>query len=266
MGKDDFSVLENMTYSGRGIITGMTPEGNSFMGYSLTGRSPPSQARRLVYDEKSGVIRTEVTDKEQLEKGSPALLLYPAIVREKDSLIASNGAQTKLIFTRIQMDSNTTRDTLDSAFYSPCFEYDKKDQKWIDITTYEPDAPNSTPRISALLRERLAGSKDAAAMHIVRSNGGVRESHTFPVTLLEGQGRVITTYSGGNENPLLPFEGRPLEVGVGSNTPENIVDSIYAAIQGGANPGDNYCVSAAVMMLKDGRTQVAIRNRSEIGS
>lgn len=261
-GKDDFSALGNMIYSGRGIIVGRTPKGDSFVGYSLTGRSPSSQARRLIHDEESGVVRTDVTDKEQLEQGSPALLIYPAIVCKGNRLIASNGAQTEVIFSKTKMGPETSKDILDSAFqnYVPHFRYDKKDQKWIDITTYEPDAPNNTPRISALL------TPFGAAMHIVKFECGERKSDTFPIELSKGQASLITTYSGENENPLLPFKGNPLEVSVGSNTPDEIVDSIYSAIHGGANLGDNYAVSAAVMMLKGGKPQVAIRNRFEASS
>lgn len=257
VGKDDFGALKGMIYSGRGIIVGMTPEGNSFVGYSLTGRSSSSQARMLLHDEKSNVIRTHVTDKEQLEKGSPALLLYPAIAYLPDNtIVASNGAQTKSICTAFMNGKRFSEEVLESAFSSPLFEYDKKDQRWIDISTYEPDAPNNTPRISAILR-----SPDEAAMHIVREFLREPDHNIHSIELKRGKGHLITTYFGENENPLKPFIGSPLEISVGSNNSEDIVNSIYSAIQGGANPEDNYAVSAAVMMLKGGRPHVAIRNR-----
>ena len=63
---DDFLKLKEMKYSGRGITIGMTLEGNPFIGYTLTGRSPSSQARKLVYDESLSTIRTDVTDPEQV--------------------------------------------------------------------------------------------------------------------------------------------------------------------------------------------------------
>src|SRR3989344_6319391 len=102
--KDDFSSLEKMLYPGRGIIVGLTPSENPFIGYFLTGRSKSSQARKLVYSEsvypeKTGIVRTEATDKEQLEKGNPSLLLYPALVSVRDIIIASNGIQTELIYS-----------------------------------------------------------------------------------------------------------------------------------------------------------------------
>ena len=284
--KDDLSALANMVYSGRGIIVGQTPAGNNFIGYSLTGRSPSSQARELVVGEHSKTIRTSVTDPEQLEKGSPALLLYPALAAPtNDALIASNGAQTKLVFSAIMgpgLESGhqllSAEISLETAFEHPHWEYDKKADAWIDITAYEPDNPNFTPRISACIQG------PSAAMHIVRrSKDGKREPEIHKVELEPGKGKLITTYSGGNEKPLAPFTGKPLDVVIESNTAEGIAESIYAAIQGGQNPEDNYRVAAAVMLeyrdkpadwaavlhgdktLEEAMIKTAIINRSERG-
>ena len=92
---DDFSALKEMTYSGRAITIGMTLDENPFVGYTLTGRHPSSQARRLVYENDS--IRIDVTDTEQLEKGNPSLLVYPAMVHVGNRIVASNGVHTNLI-------------------------------------------------------------------------------------------------------------------------------------------------------------------------
>ncbi len=270
--KDDFSALENMVYSGRGIIVGMTPNGNPFVGYSLTGRSSSSQARKLVEGDKkgkikTGTIRTDVTDKEQLEKGSPALLLYPAIVpvlAENNSIIASNGAQTKLIYSELmrhdgadQKPSSVIRHAFDRSF----FEYDQHEDRWIDITTYEPDAPNNTPRISSCVINNIV------AMNIVKK-GDLGQSEIEYINLLKpGKGKLITTYKGGNEEPLLPFEGEPLDVRIESEFPEEIVENIYEAIKGGQDPGDNYRVAAAVVLCNR-RTELFESkriNRSERG-
>jgi len=95
---DDFSALRNMKYSGRGIMIGLTLDEKPFIGYSLTGRSPPSQARKLEYDPNQKIISTQVTDKEQLAKGNAALLIYQAVAFVGNGLmIASNGRQTRLL-------------------------------------------------------------------------------------------------------------------------------------------------------------------------
>ena len=267
---DDFSALEKMIYSGRGISVGMTLKGDEFVGYSLTGRSQSSQARKLVQGEKTKTIRTNITDRKQLEEGSPALLLYPAIVLYENAIIASNGAQTKLIYSALKREQpDPVLDSpalspfgiLNEAFKDPFWEYDEKDDKLIDITTYEPDAPNNTPRISACV------SNGRAAIGIVICRNGKAERTIWDIELEPGKGKLITTYKGGNEKPLLPFTGEPLDVIIISATSAAIAESIYNAIYGGARPGENYRVSAAVMLRKpSGNIYSTIINRSERGN
>lgn len=266
---DGLSALEDMIYSGRGIIVGMTPEWSPFMAYSLTGRSPPSQARELLEGENTRTIRTSVTNKEELEKGSPALLLYPVIAHLDGVMLASNGAQTKLLYSAAMKNRNelgiqgsvVLQAIMKDAFKEPFWEYDQKDDRWIDITTYEPDAPNSTPRISACMNET------SAFMHIIKcGENGKKEETLHKIASLEpGKGTLITTYKGGNEKPLAPFTGLPLDIAINSNTAEGIVESVYSAIYGGANPEDNYRVAAAVMMLNKETKDISTKiiNRSQ---
>lgn len=248
---DDFSSLRDMKYSGRGITLGMTPEGSYFIGYSLTGRSPSSQARKLVYDEKSMVVRTEVTDKEQLAKGNPALLIYPAVAFAGGLIVASNGAQTRLLMNSARKVKQP-RHVIVDAFSNPVIE------GGIDITSYEPDAPNYTPRISCCV------DISEGEIHIVKrdENG---ESHPLwgRFSLRQGRARLITTYKGGNENPLLPFEGNAHPVSIDSNSAGEICRSIYDSI--GPKDGTNYRVAAAVMMVKKSGLETVVMNRAELG-
>jgi len=260
---DDFSALDDMIYSGRGIVVGMTPSGNEFVGYSLTGRSTSSQARKLVQEEKTGVIKTAVTDSGQLEKGIPALLLYPAIILVEDIIIVGNGAQTRPICSALKSHRQSPlEDVLCDVFSKPYSEYDKNGKRWINITTYEPDTPHNTPRISACIHNRKG------VMHIVRCKNGQEEQEVHSFDLEPCKGNLITTYKGGNENPLLPFSGPPLGVIINSETARDIAESVYAAIFGGKKPSDNYRVAAAIM-LRNSKTkelETAIINRSERGS
>ena len=253
---DDFLALRKMKYSGRGITIGITPNGNPFVGYSLTGRSPPSQARKLVYDKESLIVRTQVTDEEQLKKGNPSLLIYSAIMVVGDKVIASNGAQTNLIASCVGPLSGGTEDILSKAFEKPYIE------NGIDLTSYEPDYPNFTNRISACVNEK------ECAFSILRKFGEqtIKYLHHYPFKtyrLEPGGGRIVTTYEGGNENPLLPFIAYPLEVRITSETPRDICESLYEAI--GPKNGDNFRVSAAVMLKNKGDYNVYIINRFDRG-
>jgi IMP cyclohydrolase len=267
---NDFSALEKMIYSGRGITVGMTPEGSTVVGYTLTGRSRSSQARELVYKNKTNTIITNPTDMEVLKGGNAALLLYPAVVGVDCALIASNGIQTNLIYSALMRDRNfvlagkMTAEGIMQYATGDDWMYNQADDSWINTGSYEPDAPNNTPRISAVALE------DNACMYIVRRKAGEddiaeRKFHSF--RLEPGHGKVITTYKGGNEKPLLPFEGEPLDVHIESSTAEDIAESLYAAIHGGQNPGDNYRVAAAVMLKRKDvpESSMAIINRSDRG-
>jgi IMP cyclohydrolase len=251
-----------MTYSGRGITAGMTARENVFVGYSLTGRSPASQARRLVKkplpDGLPGfAIETEPTNQQELEKGNPALLIYPAIIVLGDTVLASNGAQTRLLLESAKTISGESGGggvmmLLRDAFKAPCMV------GGIDITTYEPDGPNFTPRISAIVIGRQAG------FHSVRcEHEGKREAY-YLFDLKPGKGAVITTYEGGNEKPLLPFAREPAGVTVESDSAPAIASCLYDATRGGREAGDDFRVAVAVVILKGkGNAETAILNRCE---
>ncbi|MBW3004860.1 IMP cyclohydrolase [Candidatus Woesearchaeota archaeon] len=230
--------LENLTkmeYPGRFIILGRHAEGEGNIAiYGVTGRSPPSQARRFVFDEKHKVLRTDVTDKEQLEKGSPALLIYPAMAITDNFMLVSNGAQTNHMYTVMcqrQADVSPGH-LLDIAFGRDqhAFVYDPK-EGWIDLCSYEPD-PSTTARVNGVL-SRQSG---IGSLGIVKCVDGARvfEENTFEFE--PGQGGLIATYTGVNQNPLPPFAGEPLEVALTGITSEEIANEVYAAlapVQGG---------------------------------
>ena len=269
---DDLGALERMLYSGRGIIVGMTNSGSPFVGYSLTGRSPSSQARKLVHDKKTHTIFTDVTDAAQLKKGSPALLLYPAVAFVPGrGIVASNGAQTKLLYSAARsLADDFPALTIGRAFGHPFFEYDPKENRWIDITTFEPDEPNFTPRISACMYL----PEGVCAMHHVSRVRGTTDGKAERVTawyLKRGKAHLLTTYKGGNESPLEPSDGEPIEMAFGSWLASDIAENIYEAIKGKTFE-TNYRVAVAVMLLErdripsDDAVKVAVINRSERGN
>ncbi|MBW3018076.1 IMP cyclohydrolase, partial [Candidatus Woesearchaeota archaeon] len=128
--------LAKMEYPGRFIILGQDVSGEQgVVVYGVTGRSVSSQARKFVFNEEHEVLRTDVTDKEQLEKGSPALLIYPAIARKGSFVVVSNGAQTSLLYEAVPkgipgFDPNVS---MMSAFKNYNYAYDPK-LGWINLT------------------------------------------------------------------------------------------------------------------------------------
>jgi hypothetical protein len=96
----------------------------------------------------------------------------------------------------------------------------------IDVTEFEPDAPNYTPRITGCIR---SGS---AALSISRRRAdGTAERSTYDVSdTTAGEGWLLTTYTGVNANPLPAFEGGPVRLDIRVTSAEGLATAIYAAL------------------------------------
>ena len=95
---DGLAYITNKEYLGRFFMIGRTESGKDFVAYAVTGRSPPSRARRLEDEwDSEDRVRTSCTDPEQLKKGTPELLIYNAMQMANGNFIVSNGAQTDVI-------------------------------------------------------------------------------------------------------------------------------------------------------------------------
>ncbi|MCB9359143.1 hypothetical protein H6503_04385 [Candidatus Woesearchaeota archaeon] len=264
MTESDFSALEDMIYSGRGIVLGMTEDGKPMIGYTLTGRSPSSQARELVYDHKSNTLRTVPTEMEKIDPRFAALLTYPVMtfIPELNTAVVSNGVQTELLYSyvRTHTDNTDISSIMREALCRPIDMYDAANQRYIDITSYEPDDPNFTPRISGVIRGNEAG------FSVISNKDGKKSPARYIRELEPGKGFLITTYNGGNEKPLLPFTREPVEVTIGEQRREaddlsgSLVSDLYSAIGGNRSKENSYAVSAAVIIL-DTIPEIAIMNR-----
>ena len=99
---------------------------------------------------------------------------------------------------------------------------------------FEPDAPNFTPRISAVINED--GSFEISILKHQQNGRCLREFFAYE-GVDEGCGYFISTYQG-DGNPLPTFAGEPIEVVLGTPeeiwaalNPENKV-SLYANVAG----------------------------------
>ena len=82
------------TYPGRGIIVGMTPDGeHAVAAYFIMGRSVNSRNR--VFVKKEGAVFTEPFDPSKVE--DPSLIIYAALRQYKNHLIVTNGDQTDTV-------------------------------------------------------------------------------------------------------------------------------------------------------------------------
>jgi IMP cyclohydrolase len=215
-------ILSTLEYPGRLISLGTAPGGDkAVIVYAITGRSPSSQARRLVAREDG--IWVQPTDEDVLKEGNVDLLVYPAVLFHRDGIAVSNGKQTADIRDGLIKGGNPVS-ILAGAM-----------ERW----DYEPDSPIFTPRISGCVRARAAG------LSLVRrgQRGETLRSY-FEVPLRPGKAGLISTYQGPNADPLPCFAGEPLDVVLEGTKPQETAMNVYSAL-GARAPEKDFRVAVA---------------------
>jgi len=243
---DGLNLQDIMPYPGRLVILGASAEGDKvIVVYAVTGRSEASRARRLTFE--ASAVWTEPLGDESAAKGNIELLIYRAIAI--DRLVAiSNGRQTDDIAKALKKAAPGDRpeDLLAHAL-----------EQW----TYEPDSPHFTPRISGCV---LTGGTAALSL-IKRAEDGSRLASFTAWNLEAGQGRLLSTYAGREENPLPSFAGEPLSIELGDATAKELAEAVYSALKPD-DPEKDYrvavaCISALRANLRN--YDVHIINRRE---
>jgi IMP cyclohydrolase len=201
--------LSKLEYPGRLIALGAAPGGKkAVIIYGITGRSPSSQARKLVFHD--GGVWVQPTDKEALKKGNVDLLVYPAVLCHERGMAVSNGKQTEDICAGLAKAKH------------PVVILAEALERW----DYEPDSPIFTPRINGCVGEGKAG------LSLVRRGpDGVTLRSYFEVPLRPGTARLVSTYQGPNREPLPCFEGEPREIVLETTTPRETAEKIYDALK-----------------------------------
>lgn len=183
--------LKSNSYPGRGIVVGKSANSKyAVVAYFIMGRSINSRNRVFVTDGDG--IRTQAFDPSKLT--DPSLIIYSPVRVLGDYTITTNGDQTDTIYDGMK-DGKTFEQSL-------------------RIRKFEPDEPNYTPRISAVIN---TAEKDSFGftISILKSNDGDPSStqrFTYDYeTPKSGEGFFIHTYMG-DGNPLPTFSGEPEKV------------------------------------------------------
>ncbi len=237
--------LRQNSYPGRGLVVGRSTENDDWLLiYWIMGRSRNSQNRRFVI--KGTTLRTEPVDPALVE--DPSLIIYEAMLDMPGRYLVSNGDQTRTLYETL-----TAGGTFDEALAQ---------------REREPDAPNYTPRISAMLSsaETLSPAETRTptdvtgpiAMSILKANPAnpdLTDRFTFrPAPPPPGLGYGLTTYQG-DGNPLLSFSGDPLVLPC-QGTPEAVLDAYWNALN-----ADNRISLAVKVIPAAGEAQILVRNR-----
>ncbi len=233
-------------YPGRLIIIGASSRAEKvIVAYAITGRSTASQARRLTFE--ASAVWTEPLDDDAVKSGNADLLIYRAIAIDR-MIAVSNGRQTDDLARVLKKIAKEDRpeDILARGL-----------ENW----SYEPDSPHFTPRISGCV---LTGGVAGLSL-IKRGDDGTRLASFSSWVLEPGQGRLIATYSGLEENPLPSFSGEPMAVEIGEAGAKDMAEAVFQALKP-AGPEKDYrvavaCISALRTNLRN--YDVHIINRRE---
>ncbi len=228
-------LLNEVSYPGRGIILGRTPDNaKAVIAYFIMGRSENSRNR--VFTETEDGIRTEAFDPAKLS--DPSLIIYhPVRVMPDGVTIVTNGDQT-----------DTIRDFMAD---SHCYRHALLTRE------FEPDAPNYTPRISGIVKPD--GSYN---LSILKSMDGdpaccCRYFYEYDQPVA-GVGHYIHTYKG-DGSPLPSFEGEPERVAVECGDAKAFADLLWTNL----NDDNKVSLFGRTIDLKDGKTDTVIVNKNQ---
>jgi IMP cyclohydrolase len=186
--QDLLELLRSNPYPGRGLVVGQ-----GVVYYWIMGRS--FNSRNRIFVETEDGIRTEAHQPELVE--DPSLIIYHPVRTMGSDLVVTNGDQTDTIVEK-------------NCFIDGCMARE-----------YEPDDPNFTPRISAIVR--ADGSFGLSILKRQDESGRCLREFFFYEGANEGVGYFLSTYDG-DGNPLPTFTGEPIEVKL--PTPDEVWDAL----------------------------------------
>ena len=228
-------LLGGNSYAGRGIVIGMTEDGtHACAAYFIMGRS--ANSRNRVFVRKNGEVFTEPFDASKVI--DPSLIIYAAVRQYRKQLIVTNGDQTDTVY-----DGLASGKRFSEALESRCFE---------------PDGPNFTPRISAVVN--LDPARPTYEMSILKSidaEGSDCARYTFSYPMRAGLGHFLHTYIC-DGNPLPTFHGEPERVRI-----ENDLDEMTRKIWNGLDVNNRISLYVRYINLATGGYEDRIINKNQ---
>ena len=186
---DIYDYLKNNNYPGRGLIVGKYNE-KMVVAYFIMGRSENSRNR--IFKKDGDRVYTKAYDESKVK--DPSLIIYNAFRKINDMSIVTNGNQTDTIYDFLE-SGRTFKEALETR-------------------DYEPDEPNYTPRISAIVYD-----ENNYEISILKNNNGKCERLYYNFEARSNIGHFISTYDC-DGNPLPAFSKEPLEIDIDCNIEE----------------------------------------------
>ena len=226
-----YELLRENAYPGRGILLGQTPDGTrAVVAYFIMGRSENSRNRVFVVDGDG--IRTQAFDESKLT--DPSLIIYAPVRTVDDCTVVTNGNQTDTIVAHMRKGWSFS-DALRSR-------------------TFEPDAPNYTPRISGFLQD--CGNYTLSILKAANGDPAACRRFFYEYTdPIPGQGHFIHTYASDGD-PLPSFIGEPRTVAT-----EDDMRSFAQKLWASLNEANKVALFVRYITLETGETDTTIINR-----
>ena len=227
-------ILAANTYPGRGIVVGLSEDKKyAVSAYFIMGRSENSRNR--VFIEEGDEVIIHPFDASKVE--DPSLIIYSPIRKYENKLIVTNGDQTDTVY-----DGLVAGKSFSEALTARCFE---------------PDAPNFTPRISAM----LTFCEDAFTyqMSILKSadaEGSACNRFTFDYAPIAGVGHFLHTYNC-DGNPIPTFTGEPERIALRGD-----IDSFTKEIWENLNEQNKISLYVRFTDLATGKTENRMINKN----
>ena len=226
-------LLENNSYAGRGIVVGKSTDGKSAVtAYFIMGRSENSRNRVFLEDGEDLVIHP--FDETKVE--DPSLIIYKPIRKINNSLIVTNGDQTDTVYDFLKQG--------------------KSFEQALDTRCFEPDAPNFTPRISAVLDFDGGFSYKMNILKSADEKGSACNRFNFSYAPLDGLGHFLHTYVC-DGNPIPTFQGEPERVSI----PDSI-DELTNTLWSKLNEQNKISLYVRYIDLATGNTQNRMINKN----
>ena len=229
-----FDYLAAKEYPGRGIILGKSEDNRAVFAYFIMGRS--TNSRNRVFETSNDDIRTKAFDESLLS--DPSLIIYSPVRVLGKKIIVTNGDQTDTIYEYLK-----DKKTFEDALYT---------------RTFEPDAPNFTPRISGLI-DIESGLK--LKLSILKSDEGdesqaLRFFYNYD-NPKPGEGFLIHTYKE-NSDPLKSFEGEPIKVSL-----KGSIDEFCNSLWNSLNTDNKISLAVRYIDMATGKYEQIIKNKLE---
>lgn len=198
-------ILKGNPYPGRGILLGKSMDGKHFVtAYFIMGRSENSRNR--VFEKEAETLMIYPADIEKVE--DPSLIIYAPLRIYKKNVIVTNGDQTDTIYQYL--------------------EQGKTFEEALKTRSFEPDAPNWTPRISGWIHLENGREYTLSILKSMDAIGKNCARYFYHYEAINGRGHLIHTYET-DGNPLPSFTGEPREVVI-ENDIEKMADSIWNSL------------------------------------